>query len=126
MNEEPKILIIDDEEAICQMYKMKLEMEGLQVLTATEGQTGIELAKNEKPQLILLDIIMPRVNGFDVLKILKDDKETKDIPVFLLTNLPKESGGEKGRKLGAVGYLVKADYEPDALAKMIKGVIEKQ
>uniref|UniRef100_A0A7V3JAD6 Response regulator n=1 Tax=candidate division CPR3 bacterium TaxID=2268181 RepID=A0A7V3JAD6_UNCC3 len=117
-----KVLIIDDEEAVCNMYKIKLEMEGLQVFTALDGESGIEIIKKEKPDVVLLDIIMPRLNGFDVLKLLKEDKETKDIPVFLLTNLPQESGGEKGTELGAAGYLVKADYEPSALAKMIKAV----
>jgi DNA-binding response OmpR family regulator len=121
----PKVVIIDDEEGVLQMYKTKLDMEGFQSFTALDGQTGISIIKKEKPDVILLDIIMPRVNGFDVLKILKEDKETKDIPVFLLTNLPQEAGGAKGTELGAAGYLVKADYEPATLAKMIKGVITK-
>lgn len=121
--EKPKILIIDDEEAVLEMYKIKLEMEGLRVLTAPDGQTGIEITRQEKPEVILLDIIMPKLNGLDVLKILKEDKKTKEIPVFLLTNLPQESGGGKGKELGAAGYLVKAEYEPKTLASMIKGVI---
>jgi len=125
MPEKPKILIIDDEDAVLKMYKMKLEMEGLTVLTALDGQSGIEVTKKEKPDLILLDIIMPVLNGLDVLKILKEDSETKEIPVFLLTNLPAEAGSTKGTALGAAGYLVKADYEPATLANMIKGVIKK-
>lgn len=126
MPNQGKILIIDDEPAVLQMYKMKLEMEGFLAITAVDGERGIEIAKKEKPDVILLDIIMPKLNGLDVLKILKEDKDTKEIPVFLLTNLPAESGGEKGQELGAVGYLVKAEYEPEALTTMLKGVIEKR
>ena len=125
MNEKAKVLIIDDEEGVLAMYKTKLELEGLQVLTALDGQIGLDITKKEKPDIILLDIIMPKLNGLDVLKILKEDKETQGIPVFLLTNLPREAGGPKGTELGATGYLVKAEYEPSALAKMILGVIAK-
>lgn len=120
-----KILIIDDEPAVLEMYKIKLEMEGFKVLTASDGQIGIELAKRERPAVILLDIIMPKLNGLDVLKILKGDNATKGIHVFLLTNLPEESGKEVGTGLGATGYLVKANYEPSVLAKMLRGVIQK-
>jgi len=125
MKRKAKVLIIDDEPSICQMYKIGLESEEIKVLTACDGQTGLEIAQKEIPNLILLDIIMPKLNGFDILKLLKDNPVTKEIPVFLLTNLPQESGGEKGTQLGAAGYLVKANYEPVVLAKMIKGLVNK-
>ena len=125
-NEHIKILIIDDEESVLEMYKMKLEMEGFEVQTAADGERGIEMAKKEKPKVILLDIIMPKLNGFDVLKILKENKETQNIPVFLLTNLPKEAGEKKSKELDMAGYLVKAEYEPAALANIIKSATARK
>ena len=125
-NERIKILIIDDEESVLEMYKMKLEMEGFEVQTAADGERGIEMAKKEKPKVILLDIIMPKLNGFDVLKILKENKETQNIPVFLLTNLPKEAGEKKSKELDMAGYLVKAEYEPAALANIIKSATARK
>jgi len=125
MSDKPNVLIVDDEEGVLAMYKIKLEMEGFSVSTALDGQTALEMISKNKPDVILLDIIMPKLNGFDILKILKSDKETANIPVFLLTNLPQESGGEKGKELGAAGYLVKADYEPAVLAGMLKEVIKR-
>jgi len=125
VSDKPNVLIVDDEEGVLAMYKIKLEMEGFSVFTALDGQTALEMISKNKPDVILLDIIMPKLNGFDILKILKSDKETANIPVFLLTNLPQESGGEKGKELGAAGYLVKADYEPAVLAGMIKEVIKR-
>jgi CheY-like chemotaxis protein len=113
------VLIIDDEPAICDMYKIKLEQRGYKVFTALGGPEGIEIAKKEKPNIILLDIIMPKVNGFDVLKTLKETAETKAIPVFMTTNLPEHTSGEKAKSLGAVNYLVKAEYEPAMLADVI-------
>lgn len=113
------VLIIDDEPAICEMYKIKLEQRGYKVFTAMGGTEGIEIAKKEKPNVILLDIIMPKINGFDVLKTLKETTESKDIPVFMTTNLPEHTSGEKAKSLGAVNYLVKAEYEPGMLADVI-------
>ena len=116
-----KVLIIDDEAPIVGMYQEKLEHEGFQVLSATGGESGIEKAKKEKPDIILLDLIMPKLNGLDVLKTLKGDPITQNIPVFLLTNIPEDSGGDKGQKLGAAGYLFKAETEPQKLVQVLKG-----
>jgi DNA-binding response OmpR family regulator len=119
-----KVLIVDDEKGILKMYQERLSMEGMEVTTASNGEEGINLAKNQKPDIIMLDIIMPKFNGLDVLKNLKNDPDTKNIPVFLLTNLPAECSGDKAKELGAAGYLVKAEYEPKMLVNVIKGAIE--
>lgn len=118
-----KVLIVDDEKGILKMYQERLSMEGMEVITASNGEEGISIAKSQKPNIILLDIIMPKFNGLDVLKKLKSEPETKDIPVFLLTNLPAECSGDKAKELGAAGYLVKAEYEPKMLVNVINGVI---
>lgn len=118
-----KVLIVDDEKGILKMYSEYLEIAGIEPLQASDGETAIKLTKKEKPDVILLDIIMPRYNGLDVLKDLKNDSETRNIPVFLLTNLPKESSGAKAKELGAAGYLVKAEYEPRMVVDVIKGAV---
>jgi CheY-like chemotaxis protein len=119
-----KVLIIDDEKGVLKMYSEFLMGNAIEVLQATDGQTGMRLAKEQKPDVILLDIIMPRYNGLDVLKDLKADQETRNIPVFLLTNLPAESSEDKAKQLGAAGYLVKAEYEPKMILDVLRGAIK--
>ncbi len=118
-----KVLIIDDEQGVLKMYGQYFKMSGIEPIVAIDGKTGIQKAKEEKPDVILLDIIMPRYNGLDVLKDLKTDEQTKNIPIYLLTNLPEESSGQKAKELGANGYLVKAKYEPKMLVDLVKKVI---
>jgi len=115
-----KVLIIDDEKGILKMYCEYLQTGRIETLEATDGQTGIKIAREQKPDVIFLDIIMPRYNGLDVLKDIKADPEIKQIPVFLLTNLPAESSGDKAKSLGAAGYLVKAQYEPKMIVDIVK------
>lgn len=115
-----KVLIIDDEKGVLKMYSDCLEQEGIKTLQATDGQVGIKIAREQKPDVIFLDIIMPRYNGFDILKDIKADPEIKQIPVFLLTNLPAESSSEKVKGLDAAGYLVKAQYEPKMILDIVK------
>lgn len=115
-----KVLIVDDEEAILMMYGDRLKAAGYEIDTAGGGESAIEKAKKGKPDLILLDIIMPKINGLDVLKQLKSHPETKCIPVFLLTNLPEDSTGDKAKEFGADDYLVKAQVEPGQLVDVIK------
>ncbi|MFA5926789.1 MAG: response regulator [Patescibacteria group bacterium] len=117
-----KVLIVDDEEAILKMYSVVLQDE-FEVITAHNGNEGFETAKREKPDLIYLDIIMPQLNGLDVLGKLKDDKETTTIPVVLLTNLPKEASADKAKALGAADYFVKVETEPSKIAEITKQIL---
>lgn len=122
-----KILIIDDEESILKMYRVALSDH--EVLTAADGSEGVKIAEQESPDLILLDIILPQVNGLDVLEKLKNNQETSSIPVIMLTNLPKEASADKASALGADGYFVKAEFEPEKLAdevnKLLRGTEEE-
>jgi CheY-like chemotaxis protein len=120
-----KILIVDDEEAILMMYSDRLKSGGNEVITASNGEEGIEVTKKEKPDLIFLDIIMPKINGLDVLKELKADPDTKNIPIFLLTNLPEDASGGKAKELGVTGYLVKAQVEPARLEEIVEETVKK-
>jgi len=115
-----KVLLIEDEEMLANMYEVKFKNEGFDLLKALDGAEGLKLAKTEKPDFVLLDIIMPKMDGFSVLKSLKEDPETKDVPVLLLTNLGQEEDIERGKKLGAVGYLVKANITPAEVVHEVK------
>ena len=115
------ILIVEDEETISSMYKVKLEESGrLKVLIAIDGAMGLEMAKKEKPDIIVLDIILPQLDGFSVLEELKKSGSTKKIPVVMLTNLGTDEDKEKGKKLGAIDYLVKAELTPVQVEEKIK------
>ncbi len=121
-----KILIIDDEPAILEMYRLKFENSGFEVFTALTGDDGLTIANREHPDIILLDIIMPKTNGLDVLKTLKEGDQTKSIPVLMTTNLPESTSGQKAKELGAEGYVVKAELEPKYLVTTVESYLKDQ
>ena len=105
------------------IYQKKFEMEGFKVSLAENGEVGLDAAKKKKPDIILLDILMPKMDGFAVLKELKKDDSVKDIPVILLTNLGQKDDVEKGLEMGAVDYLIKAHFKPsETVAKVRKAL----
>lgn len=115
-----KILIVEDETSIIQLYKLKFMEAKYEVFEASTGVAGLEIAKKEKPDIILLDIIIPQYDGFAVLEMLKQDPATKNIPVILLTNLAQEEDKNRGVKLGAKDYLVKANFTPSEVLKKVE------
>jgi DNA-binding response OmpR family regulator len=119
-----KILIIEDDRYISKMYQLKLSLEGYDVQVAENGREGVDKVKEFMPDIILLDILMPELDGFEVLKIVKSDDATKDIPVLVMSNLGQEDHVEKGMKLGAIGYIVKSQYTPSKVVEKIKSVID--
>jgi len=120
-----KILFIEDESALQKTFRDILEKEGYQMISALDGESGLRLAKSEKPDLILLDLILPRKDGFEVLKELKEDESTKGIPVIVLTNLEDIESVEKAIGLGATTYLVKAQYTLEEVIQKVKKALEK-
>ena len=120
-----KILFIEDESALQKTFSDILSQEGYEVISALDGEAGLRLAKKENPDLILLDLILPKVNGFEVLKELKEDKKTKDIPVIVLTNLERMEDVERVIELGAYTYLVKANYTLEEVVTKIKKALER-
>ena len=120
-----KILFIEDESALQKTFRDVLEKEGYQMISALDGESGLRLAKSEKPDLILLDLILPRKDGFEVLKELKEDESTKGIPVIVLTNLEDIESVEKAIGLGATTYLVKAQYTLEEVIQKVKKALEK-
>lgn len=123
------ILFIEDEAALQKTFEEILKQEGYEMISALNGEIGLKLANSlayeKKLDLILLDLILPKVNGFEVLKKLKEDKETKDIPVIVLTNLEEIKNVEKAIKLGAAAYLVKANYSLKEIVEKIKKALKK-
>jgi len=114
-----KVLIVEDDEMICTMYKTKFEADGFTCSTSNTGGDALEIAKKEKPDIIMLDVILPQLDGFSVLKDLKEDEATKNIPVIMLTNLGTDEDKAKGEKLGAIDYLVKASLTPAEISAKI-------
>lgn len=122
-----KILVIEDDTNLIELYETRFKMEGYEVVTVADGQKGVEKAVSEKPDVILLDILMPKVNGFEVLKGLKEHKQTADIPVLVYTNLGTSDSDEKRElaySMGAADYLVKALHEPDAIVRRINQLVK--
>ncbi|MBI4215734.1 MAG: response regulator [Parcubacteria group bacterium] len=120
---KPAILIVEDDLMIVEMYQLKFQDEGYKVLVAHDGKSGLDLAKENKPSLILLDVIMPEMDGFSVLKALKEDDSLKGIPVILLTNLGQDGDVKRGLELGAIDYLIKANYTPAEVVSKIQSYV---
>lgn len=103
-----KILLVEDDDGLAKVYKMRLETEGFTVRRVPNGEDALAAAIEFKPDLIVLDVMMPKVSGFDVLDILRNTPETANVKVVLLTALSQESDKEKAEKLGADDYMVKS------------------
>ena len=107
------------------MYTMRLKEEAFEVIVARNGEEALARAVDSKPDVILLDVMMPKVNGFDVLDILKSTPETKHIPVLILTVLIQDADRERGLKAGAEDYLVKSETMPGQVIEKVKQVLSK-
>lgn len=123
MSNEIKILLIEDDNELAEMYNLKFQQEGLNLEIIEDGISGLEKAKKELPHVILLDIMMPKMDGFAVLTELKNDERTKNIPVLMLSNLGQESDIEKGKKLGADDYIVKASMTPTQVVEKVRSYL---
>lgn len=116
MDEKVRILLVEDELEVLELYKLKLTLDGYDVITAENGQQGLKKALEEKPEMIFLDVKMPEMDGFEVLKRLRAEPSTKDIPVIILSNFDEQEMIEKGLTLGANEYLVKSQFSPDEIS----------
>ncbi|MDP2926547.1 MAG: response regulator [bacterium] len=120
-----KILIIEDDLFLRELMSKKLVGEGYQISGATDGEEGIRSVKSEKPDLVLLDLILPGIDGFEVLARIKQDPEIAQTPVIVLSNLGQKEDIERGIKLGAVDYLIKAHFTPGEIVEKIASVFSK-
>jgi len=117
---EKKILIIEDEEIILSLLQRKLEKEGYEVFVARNGKEGITKMKERSPHLILLDIVMPKMGGLEVLERMNKDKNLKNIPVIVVSNSGQPVELDRARELGAIDWLVKTEFDPQEVIKKVK------
>jgi DNA-binding response OmpR family regulator len=115
-----KILLIEDDPLIVKIYKTRLSADGYEVISADNGQDGLKLAMENPPNLIVLDIMMPKMDGFGVLEKLRTEENTKQVPILVYSNLGAEDEIQRARKLGATEFIVKANISPTEMVTKIK------
>ena len=120
------VLIVEDDPFLLSMYSTKFELEGFKVVTAEDGEKGVARVRDSGPSIILLDILMPKMDGFEVLEKIKSDPFSRDIPVILLTNLNQQEDVKRGMELGADDYLIKAHFMPSEVVDKIKKILNIQ
>ncbi len=120
-----KVLIADDDKMLAQMYQERLELAGYPTIICFDGEEVLVKVHTEKPDIILLDIIMPRLNGYDALAAIKSDPETKDIPVIMLSALMRDFNRGKAVDAGANDYLIKSEVTPKEIVATIEDVLKK-
>jgi CheY-like chemotaxis protein len=119
-----KVLIVEDDPLMSRMYQKIFTFEGYEVEMAGDGQEGLDKARSVKPTLMLLDVMMPKLNGLQVLEKLKADPETKGIPVIMLTNLAGEQDAEAALSKGAIKYIIKSEHEPKEVSDLVGEVLK--
>ena len=120
-----KVAIIEDDSVISQMYRTKFELEGFDVEIAGDGEVGIELVKEFTPDIVLLDVRMPKMSGDEALKEIRKHSWGKDVPVLVLTNTGKDESLAAFKPLGIVDFIIKADYTPKDVVAKVKEVLKK-
>ncbi len=124
VEQKPTILIIEDDPLMYRMYQKKFELEGYKVLIKEDGEEALAVLSNERPDIILLDLMMPKMDGFEFLQLLKQKPGCSDIPVVLLTNVTGDMGySKKGLELGANSYLVKSQHTPAEVVEKVEEVL---
>jgi len=118
------ILIIEDDKFLLGLIAQKLIKEGFEISEAVDGEEGIKKVKEEKPDLVLLDLILPGIDGFEVLSRMREESTLTSIPVIILSNLGQKEDVEKGLKLGAVDYLIKAHFTPGEIIDKIRAALK--
>lgn len=119
-----KILLIEDDPFLVDIYKTKLNEAGYEVVTAFDGDEAMRKVKEEKPDVVLLDIVLPNVDGWEILRKIKKDDELKGLEVIILSNLGQKEEVEKGMKLGASKYIIKAHHTPSEVAAEVKKILK--
>ena len=119
-----RILIVEDDRFLRELIVKKLINEGYDAIEAVDGEQGLQKTKEEKPDLILLDLILPGIDGFEVLTLKKDDVSVSGIPVIILSNLGQKEDVEKGLGLGAVDYLIKAHFTPGEIIEKVGNILK--
>ncbi|MDP2981171.1 MAG: response regulator [Candidatus Omnitrophota bacterium] len=122
--DKKRILIVDDEEDILSVLKFRLEANNYEALTASDGQEGLNKARTEKPDLIILDLMLPKLDGYKVCRMLKFDESYKAIPIIMFTARVQQKDEELGKEMGADAYVTKP-FEPEVLLEKIRQLLRK-
>ncbi|MCX6788721.1 MAG: response regulator [bacterium] len=124
MSDTKKILIVEDELLLGNLLKQRFEKEGIEVMLAHDGEEALNMLRSTRPDLILLDIILPKISGFELLETMAADPSIEKAPVVITSNLGQDSDVKRGQALGAVGYFVKAKISIDELVDNVKNMVE--
>ena len=125
MIETVNVFIIEDDRFLSPLLKSRLEKEGLTVKQAFDGEEALKMLETMRPQVVILDLIMPRISGLELLQILSSDPQYNRIPVIIMSNLSQDSDVEKAKSLGAAGYFVKVHASLDEVIKLVKQLMAK-
>lgn len=125
--ESPKtrILLVEDDTFLIKIYKDKFELEGFELLIAEDGESGLKMATEEDVSLVILDLMIPKISGVDLLEQLRQTPKGINLPVVVLTNLTEQASQQKVKKLGVSEFIIKADLTPGQLVERVKKVLEK-
>jgi DNA-binding response OmpR family regulator len=118
-----KIALIEDEKDLADIYSMKLQMDGIDTVIINDSTKAVEVLKNEKPILALLDIMMPDLNGFELFEKIKAESDLQDIKIYIWSNLTQQKDKELATKMKVDGYIIKSDYTPASLSEKIKEIL---
>ncbi len=124
-DEDVDVLFVEDDPAVAEMYKLKLELDGYRVRVAKSGEEGLEQARASPPDIIFLDIRLPKMDGFAVLEQLRAHRLTRNIPVIILSNYGERELIDQGLKLGALDYLIKSETTPASLSKGVQDWVKE-
>jgi DNA-binding response OmpR family regulator len=124
-DDEVSVLFIEDDPAVAEMYKLKLELDGYTVTVARDGEEGLRMATDVPPDIIFLDTRLPKMDGFAVLERLRASDRTKDVPVIILSNYGERELVDRGLKLGALEYLIKSQTTPANLSRGVEGWLKE-
>jgi DNA-binding response OmpR family regulator len=124
MTDQKTILIVEDETLLANLLRQRFERDGYRVILARDGEEALRILKETKPDLILLDIILPKISGFELMEKLKSDPAFPAAPIVIVSNLGQESDIERGEMLGAIGYFVKAKLSIEELVQQVRNFLE--
>lgn len=122
----PKILVIEDDQFLRDMLVDKLEAEGFGVVEAIDGESGMEVMQKEQPKLVLLDIVLPGIDGFEILQRMQKDPALSKIPVLIISNLGAQKDIDKAKELGALDYIIKAHFTPGEIIEKVRQTLGQQ
>jgi len=124
MPDQKTILLVEDEPLLANLLKQRLEKEGISVFLGRDGEEALNILKENKPDLILLDIILPKISGFELMEVLQKDPQFQKAPIVIISNLGQESDVERGQSLGAIGYFIKAKVSIEDLVSKVKAFLK--